>query len=88
MSIIAEICLYLLVVLGIVCATIAACSSEDNMRPRYIRQKEKNSNVLLEMKFSGVNDNEIQDTSYALANGEFDSIYDLVDEFKVYKKDD
>ncbi len=88
MSILAEVCLYLLVVLGIVCATIAACSSEDNIRPRYVREKENDSKVLLEMKFSGVSDNVLQDTSYALANGEFDSIYDLVDEFKVYKKDD
>ena len=87
MGIAAEICLYLLVVLGIVCATIAACSS-DNIHPCYVRKKEQNSNVSLEIKFTCVNDDEIQDTSYALANGEFDSIYDLVDEFKVYKKDD
>lgn len=87
MSVIAEICLYLIIVLGIVCATIAACSDSNTVKPSYIRPKKEGSRVLLEMKFIGVSDDEIQNTSYALANGQFDSIYDLVDEFKVYKKE-
>lgn len=87
MSIVAEICLYLLVVLGIVCATIAACSDDEIIRPKYTRTKNDTSTVLLEMKFTGVTDEDLQDTSYAIANGLFDNIYDLVDEFKVYKKD-
>lgn len=87
MSVIAEICLYLIIVLGIVCATIAACSDDKIIKPSYVRTRKEEGNVLLEMKFTGVSDKELQDTSYALANGQFDSIYDLVDEFKVYKKD-
>lgn len=87
MSIVAEICLYLIVVLGIVCATIAACSDDGAIKQKYTRTKNSGSNVLLEMKFTGVTDADLQDTSYAIANGLFDNIYDLVDEFKVYKKD-
>lgn len=87
MSVIAEICLYLIIVLGVVCATIAACSDSRAIKPSYIRKKEDGSYVSLEIKFSGVSDTELQDTSYALANGQFDNIYDLVDDFKVYKKD-
>ncbi len=87
MSVIAEICLYLIVVLGIVCTTIAACSDSGIVKPSYVRRKKDGSRVLLEVKFIGESDSELQDTSYALANGQFDNIYDLVDEFKVYKKE-
>lgn len=87
MSIVAEICVYLLVVLGIICVTIVVCSDNEVVSPKYTRPKSDKSNVLLEMKFTGVTDADLQDTSYAVANGLFDNIYDLVDEFKVYKKD-
>lgn len=87
MKILIEVCMYLIVVWGIICTTITVFNTDSRITSKYIRKKNNNTAVELELRFTGESDEVIQDTSYALANGKFSNIYDLVDEFKVYKKD-
>lgn len=86
MNILIEICLYLFITLGIICSTVAIFGNSYNIPAKYKRKANGKSQAILELRFIDEEDDEIQKTSYALANGNFDNIYDLVDEFKIYKK--
>lgn len=88
MTVVVEVCIFLALVLGIIVLTFTVFSKENCIKSTYVREKQNGENVLVEIKYIGLNDDEIQEISRIIATGQFDNIYDIADEFKVYKKEE
>lgn len=88
MTLVVEVCIFLAVVFGIIILTFTMFSKDSCIKNSYVREKQNGETVLVEIKYIGLNDEDIQEISRIIATGQFESIYDLVDEFKVYKKDE
>jgi len=88
MTMMIEVCIFLLIILGIIILTLTIFSKDNSVKSTYIREKQNGETVLVEIKYIGISDEEIQDISRIIATGQFKNIYDLADEFKVYKKDE
>ena len=87
MAIVFEIIIYLAIVLGILMITITLFDKDNKMVSTYVRDKKDGGNINVEIKFIGFNKQEIQAISRIIAKGEFDNIYDIADEFKVFMKE-
>ena len=88
MTLIAEICIFLCIVLGIIVLTFSMFGDNRYLKSAYVRDKKDNEKILVEIKYIGLKDKDIQEISRVIAAGNFNNIYDIADEFKVYKKDE
>jgi len=88
MTVVVEVCIFLALVLGIIILTFTIFNKDDCIKSSYVREKQNGEKVLVEIKYIGLNDEDIQEISQIIATGEFDNIYDIADEFKAYKKDE
>ena len=88
MTLVVEVCIFLLIILGVILLTFSVFNKDNSVKSTYYRKKQNGETVLVEIKYIGVSDKEIQDISRIIATGRFENIYDLADEFKVYKKDE
>lgn len=83
MSIVFEIIIYLLLVLGIMITTIAFCDNSLNKVERYIRLKREGVKAKVTLEIVGMSDYDKKLISDVIAKGKFESIYDIVDEYVV-----
>lgn len=88
MTLVIEVFIFLLIVLGIIVLTLTMFSKDCCIKEVYIREKKNNKKVLVEIKYIGLDDKEIQDISQIIVSGQFNNICDIADDFKVYKKEE
>lgn len=83
MSIVFEVIIYLILVFGIMMVTIAFCDNSLNKAERYIRLKREGVTVKVTLEIDGMSDNDKKIFSDVIAQGKFENIYDVVDEYVV-----
>jgi hypothetical protein len=81
MSIVFEIVIYIVLVLGIIITTIAFCDNSLNKTERYIRLKKEGATIKVKVEIDGIDDRDKELISDVIAKGKFENIYDIVDEY-------
>ncbi len=100
MEILIEILVYLLVVLGMItvcCSIFNKFSLIDPMlhteettytkKENYIRNKEENQKVVMNLRIKGLDNKTKEETLYAIENANYSNIYDVVDKIQVFDND-
>jgi len=83
MSIVFEVIIYLILVFGIMFATLALCENSLYKSARYIRIKKEGTSVKLKLEVQGISDEDKKLIEDIIEKGKFENIYDLVDEYIV-----
>lgn len=83
MSIVLEVIIYLILVLGIMITTVAFCDNSLNEAERYIRLKREGVKVKVTLEIDGMEEKDKKLIEEIIAKGKFENICDLVDEYVV-----
>lgn len=83
MSIVLEVIIYLILVLGIIITTVAFCDNSLNKAERYIRLKREGVTVKVTLEIDGMEEKDKKLIEEIIAKGKFENICDLVDEYVV-----
>ncbi|MBR5227711.1 MAG: hypothetical protein IKV94_03645 [Clostridia bacterium] len=85
MTLIVEVLVYILVVLGIMVITITVIDKNNINTPE--KSGDDESNVIVEIKVCGKSEKQVQNIAWRIAKGKYTDIYDIADEFKIYMKE-
>ena len=86
MSIVFEAIIYLVLVFGIMCITIAFCENTLNYKERYIRIKKEGTSVNIRLEIEGMNEKDKKLITNIIEKGKFENIYDIADEYILINK--
>lgn len=92
MSIVLEICIYLMVILSLMLVTIAFFKNTNEYtnssikKESYIRKKNGDTKVDLKLYTYNISEEEKEQIKGIISEGEFNNIFDIIDDFKVISK--
>ena len=76
-----EVIIYLILVFGIMITTIAFCDNSLDNKERYIRIKKEGTSVKVKVEIDGMDDKDKKMVLNIIEKGNFENIYDIVDEY-------
>lgn len=83
MSIVLDVIIYIVLVLGIIITTIAFMEEGMKKNERYIRVRREGSRVELRLKVEGMAKEDEMLIADVIEKGKFESIYDVVDDYTI-----
>ena len=83
MSIVLDVIIYIVLVLGIIITTIAFMEEGMKKNERYIRIIREGAKVTLELDVEGMSEQDKILVADVIEKGKFESIYDVVDDYTI-----